>query len=284
MLRIFDRKNRTKLIRLVYNQLQYILVAIARLIGVIDFPVPPNSSMRKTSSTSIRHYFISSVQTSLPIVVCARQQQVKLEEGIRILDFGCGVGRQLLHFTRHFSAPEYHACDIDETSVAFINRAYKNVQAYTSSFTPPLKYADGFFDMVYSLSIFSHLGLDDQKQWLQEIARITRPGGSCFLTTEGFTALDSIATTLRKDRDELRKGLQESGVFYREYKFLKEMVESQQTMKIATPLVGVDGTYGNTMMSPEYIRKHWNSNFFDVVDIVEGVIDYRQDLVVLRRK
>jgi len=272
------------LIRLLNNQYQYFIVVLGRMLGVVDFPVPPNSSMRKTSSVSIRHYYTSSIQTSLPIVVSAIQQKVKLDKNIRILDFGCGVGRQLLHFTRHFPDPDYYACDVDDTSIAFIKRGYRNVHSYTSSFNPPLKYETGFFDMVYSLSIFSHLGLEDQQKWLSELSRITRSGGYCFLTTEGFTALESLASNLKVNAEKLKEDLKQAGILYREYKFLKTFVGKKNTVKVVTPLVGIEGTYGNTMMSPDYIRKEWSSDKFDVMDVIEGVIDYRQDLVVLRRK
>jgi len=43
--------------------------------------------------------------------------------------------------------------------------------------------------MVYSVSIFSHLNMEDQAIWLKEMARVTKPGGGCFLTTEGLPTL-----------------------------------------------------------------------------------------------
>jgi hypothetical protein len=43
------------------------------------------------------------------------------------------------------------------------------------------------------------------------------------------------------------------------------------------------GSYGNTVLSPDYIRRHWSKSGLEVVDIVEGVIDHRQDLVVCKR-
>jgi len=42
---------------------------------------------------------------------------------------------------------------------------------------PPMSYEDNMFDFVYSISIFTHLPEDMQFAWLQELQRITKPGG-----------------------------------------------------------------------------------------------------------
>jgi SAM-dependent methyltransferase len=208
---------------------------------------------------------------------------VKLHENIRVLDFGCGVGRQLLHFTRNYPNPAYFACDVDDTSVAFISRNYPGVQAHTNGFSPPLDYPAGHFDMVYAVSIFSHLAPADHEPWLAELARITKPGGCCFLTTEGYTALPSLAGVYRSTAGDLREQLNRKGCLYREYDYYAEAIRTRDTLRSTSLLVGVEGSYGNTVLSPEYIREHWSGSGLEVVDIVEGVIDHRQDLVVLRR-
>lgn len=273
-----------KMAKLGLNQLQRFQAALGQGLGVIDFPVPPNSSMRKTSSRSMRHYYISGIQTVVPIVTCALQRGVALNGRIRILDFGCGVARQLLHFTRHYPNPSYYACDVDDSSIAFVQKAYPQVEAHVNPFHPPLKYPDGFFDLIYSVSIFSHLNVDDQKSWLAELARITKPGGYCFLTTEGRAALGHLTSTFGMDDAALARELAEQGIIYKEYDFLRDSIQKQNTFKVASLLVGIEGSYGNTVLAPQYIRSEWGDADFEVLDIIEGIIDYRQDLVILRRR
>ena len=98
-----------KLAKAGYNYYQAGVVALATAAGIIDFPVPPNSSMRKTGTHTIRKFYESGIRTYLPIAVAALREGVDLFSGIRVLDFGCGVGRQLLHFTRRYPAPSYSA-------------------------------------------------------------------------------------------------------------------------------------------------------------------------------
>ncbi|MDN5848642.1 MAG: class I SAM-dependent methyltransferase [Nitrococcus sp.] len=273
-----------KMAKLGLNQLQRFQVELEQGLGIIDYPVPPNSSMRKTSSRSIRHYYISGIQTVMPIVTCALHQGIALNERIRILDFGCGVARQLLHFTRRYPNPAYYACDVDETSIAFVQKAYPQVEAYVNAFHPPLKYLDASFDLIYSVSIFSHLNREDQKSWLAELARVVKPGGYCFLTTEGMAAMGHLTSTFGMEEAACARKLAEQGILYKEYDFLHDSIKNQNTFKVASLLVGIEGSYGNTVVAPEYIRSEWTNADFEVVQIIEGIIDYRQDLVILRRK
>ena len=86
------------------DQYQVVKVAFLRAIGVIDFPVPPNSRMRGTSSNTIRHYYESGLTTTLPIITAAYIEGLDLRAPAAVLDFGCGVGRQLLHFEKNYPA------------------------------------------------------------------------------------------------------------------------------------------------------------------------------------
>lgn len=263
------------------NALQDAYVAVARTTRAIDFPVPPNSSLRKTSSKTVRHYYESGIRCYLPIATMALHYGVRLDEKINVLDFGCGVARQLLHFTRRYPAPNYIACDIDATSVDFVTHHFPQVKAYCSQFTPPLQYEAGTMDMIYSVSIFSHLTPEDHLPWLTELFRITRPGGLCFLTTEGFTALRMMEAVFPGSR--AAEDLRSEGILYKEYSFLKQDLSRTIRIPIASTTMGIEGSYGNTVLSPHHIRATWPKSGFEVLDVIDGIIDHRQDLVVLRR-
>src|SRR5579871_1214642 len=130
------------------DQYQAVKVSLLRAMGVIDFPVPPNSRMRGTSSSTIRHYYESGLTTSLPIITAAYIEGLDLRSSLQVLDFGCGVGRQLLQFKRNYPALKLYACDVNNRSIEFIQKAYPDIESYTSAFMPPLKYPDGRFDLV----------------------------------------------------------------------------------------------------------------------------------------
>ena len=271
-----------KVVKIGLNQWQNCVVALGKLAGIIDFPVPPNSSMRKSGGSDIRSYYMGGLKISLPITAVAIREGVRLDQKIRVLDFGCGVGRPLLHITREYPAPSYYACDIDDSAIAFIRKNYPQVQASVTRFSPPLPYETGFFDLVYSVSIFSHLNKEDHEIWLKELARVTKPGGWCFLTTLGYCCLAFHARGLGTQEASLRPRLEKDGFFFQEYDDWRENTRHQNTLKVTSLMVGVERSYGVTMITPEYIRKHWPAAGFEVRAVAEGIA-HGQDLAVLGR-
>jgi SAM-dependent methyltransferase len=260
------------------------LGAMLRPVGLIDFPVPPYDLMRTTGSRTLRQYYESGITTYLPIATLAMREHINLEDNIVVLDFGCGVGRQLLQFTRNYPAPSYHACDVHPDYVSFVKQHYPGVEVKQSSFTPPLDYPDDTFDVIYSVSVFSHLSPEDHRRWLEELARVLKLGGYCFLTIEGRTAVrKSMAHEVwRESALQAESELIRQGVRYRKYDDFEWQKKHEGRPLASRKYSGVGTTYGSTAMSVEHIYKEWESvGGFQVVDVVEGVIDRRQDVVVL---
>src|ERR1043165_8053538 len=56
----------------------------------------------------------------------------------------------------------------------------------------PLPYKDQMFDLIYSLSVFTHLSENHASQWLSEMNRVLKPGGILIITIHGLTALNTI--------------------------------------------------------------------------------------------
>ena len=123
----------------------------------------------------------------------------------------------------------------------------------------------------------------EPEAWLRELARVVTEGGVCILTIEGRTALRKMENLLAGEAHNLRVQMEKAGVLYREYPDLA--VEKAEGRRIAfgAKYDGVNGSYGSTAMLPSYVYKAWAGHGFEVVDIVEGIIDNRQDMVVLRR-
>jgi SAM-dependent methyltransferase len=253
--------------------------------SLVDFPVPPYDLMRRTGPKSLLQYYVGGLRSYLPIAVLAEHHGIDFRRPVNVLDFGCGVGRQLLHFVRDYPRSTYYACDVHPQNVQFVQRAFPQVVAYTSGFAPPLHYGDNTFDMVYSVSVFSHLHPDDHGRWLKELSRVVKSGGYAFLTIEGATAVRRrMANKVwGESPDAAVAALEREGVRYKEYDDLGWHKAHEGARFVGAKYAGVDGSYGNTAMSPHYVREHWTGAGFAVASVVEGVIDRRQDVVVLRK-
>lgn len=128
---------------------------------------------------------------------------------LRMLDFGVGCGRTARHFYLDLERYELHGCDVDATPIEYLYRSVPFIQPIQSSNNPPLPYDSGYFDVIYSVSVFSHLKQTAFYDWAEELLRIMRPGGILVITIHGSHALDITlnkrdATSMGIDRDELQ--------------------------------------------------------------------------------
>jgi SAM-dependent methyltransferase len=105
--------------------------------------------------------------------------------GKRVLDFGCGTGRSIAQFEREAASGEFWGCDIDGDSIAWASEHLSPPFRFAKNETlPPLRFADGTFDLVYGFSVFTHL-LDSWSAWLIEMHRVLAVGGYAAFTFLG---------------------------------------------------------------------------------------------------
>lgn len=184
-----------------------------------------------------------------------------------ILDWGVGCGRLARYATR--LCPEtFTGCDVDADNIAWCAKALPGRYVHTSMF-PPLPFADGAFDAVYGVSVFTHLREELQDRWLEELRRIVRPGGVVLATVHGRTAIEYAG--LRPEAFvDLGNAVEKAGLF------------------VASDNDQLDGAvehareYVNVFHSSRYVRERW-SRAFEVRQIVPGYI-FTHDLVILVRR
>jgi ubiquinone/menaquinone biosynthesis C-methylase UbiE len=257
--------------------------ALLRTFGIIDFPVPPNHCLRRTSSLTLRHYYESGVTTMMPIVTAARIFGVDLDQPVSVLDFGCGVARQFLQLNRNYPRVKAYACDAHPDNVAYVKSAFPEADVYANNFDPPLKYPDNTFDLVYSVSTFSHFSMDDARLWLKELSRVTKPGGLLCLTFNSFT---SIAWTHERGGilDYSAEQLTRDGHWYYvdEASWYRRKAE-EAVSEFGSNTTGATRPTGDMFFSPEYANVFVEDLGLKLEAIAPGVIDRMQDLAVIRK-
>jgi SAM-dependent methyltransferase len=119
----------------------------------------------------------------------------------RVLDFGCGCGRTLLWFREAAGGTRFHGTDLDEEAIAWARENLPFASFGANGAMPPLEYPDGHFDLVYALSVFTHLSEEQQTLWMDELHRVLRPGGIALLTFLGYHP--GVRDTVGRERGSL---------------------------------------------------------------------------------
>jgi SAM-dependent methyltransferase len=113
-----------------------------------------------------------------------------------LLDFGCGCGRILRHW-QALNGPQLFGTDYNPYLIQWCQRALPFVACQTNELAPPLPYEDGQFDLIYTISIFTHLEEQLQLLWMEELKRILKPGGRLLFTVHGLTHLHVLTAEQR---------------------------------------------------------------------------------------
>ena len=117
-----------------------------------------------------------------------------------VLEIGCGCGRNALALAEVLDDGNYIGMDIERVALeaARDNSALRRKQfrfefldIRNDAYNPHgrhlateyiLPYGDKSFDIVFLISVFTHMLTEEVMNYAKEISRVLKPGGRCFLT------------------------------------------------------------------------------------------------------
>lgn len=181
-----------------------------------------------------------------------------------VLDWGCGAGRLTRHLVR-LCQGGVTGLDIDPDNIDWCATALPGARFAVGPLYPPLDCADGAYDLVTAISVFTHLDEPTQFRWLAELQRVVRPGGLVLASVQGLAQMAFYRVTTEYLVDVQTRGFVLSG-------------HNDQLDAV----IADRDYYKDAAHAHDYILRRW-SEHFEVCDIVEGLAT-NQDLVALRRR
>ena len=161
----------------------------------LSTPIPPSDLVLLVNGHENRELFATSRRPAVEAILgMLAEVGLGISDFGSILDFGCGCGRILAGWERLLRPDaQLFGCDINERLVEFCVEHVRHAIVHQSSFMPPLSYRDEQFDLIYAISVYTHMTLPAMLQWTGEFARIIKPGGVVLVSTSGSRYAKALA-------------------------------------------------------------------------------------------
>jgi SAM-dependent methyltransferase len=226
--------------------------------NIADTIPPPDLRVRVHGAPDLASFYFVGAVIAGNIEQQLAAHGLKPPSHANVLDFGCGCGRVISHLGRRRTEWRFKGSDIDQDAVQWcVGHLGDMAEFKQNGIWPPLEYQASSFDLIYSISVFTHLPEEMQFAWLQELTRVAKPHGVLFLSTHNMSLLPH----------SVPESSGENGFYY--------------LSGCVTP--GLPNFYQRSFHDHKYIMDNW-TQYFDIISIVPKGINGHQDLVICRMR
>lgn len=223
--------------------------------------IPPEALQIRVTGAAAGEFHRTGRRTAEQIEQILAAGGQPLRSHGKILDFGCGPGRVVDCLRDMHPGAELHGCDIDAEAIEWAQGALGDRASFhVNPLAPPLPFENESFDLIYGISVFTHLPEDLQRDWLFELRRVLKPGGVLLTTKLDAGAYDLVP-------EPVRQLAAETGFAYWGEADLTE---------------GLPDVYRLAYHTDAYVRRVWGE-YFEVLHVGSHDINRTQDAVLMRR-
>ncbi len=146
--------------------------------------LPPDYLIYESFQLHYKKYYTESRETA-QWLIGHFEKHIELAQK-NILDWGCGPGRLIRHLPALIGhGCSYYGTDYNRASIEWCRTHIPDVQFNLNQLEAKLPYPDEFFDVIYGISIYTHLSEKMHHEWHRELSRILKPNGIMLMTTQG---------------------------------------------------------------------------------------------------
>lgn len=165
-----------------------------------DVKLPPDYLMYESFRLNYPKYYIES-KDSAKWLVGLLEKHIDLKNKT-ILDWGCGPGRIIRHLPSLIgNGCSFLGTDYNKNSIEWCSKNLPDIQFNKNSLEADLPYDDNSIDVIYGLSILTHLSEQMHYDWVKELSRVLKPNGIMLLTTQGENFLPKMTDEERTQFD-----------------------------------------------------------------------------------
>jgi len=126
-------------------------------------------------------------------------------ENIVICEWGCGPGRILRHLPGLLVGKndEIIGTDYNRETIEWDKKNLAWINFIVNELAPPLPFEAESIDIIYCISVFTHLSEQMHYAWFEELIRVLKPDGIVLFTTHGNSFKDKL---LDKERERYDQG------------------------------------------------------------------------------
>ena len=142
-----------------------------------------------TSLNPVRDYLADGWRTLSELMWLLEVLDLPLSKVTSFLEFASGFGRFTRHLVKRLPANALCVSDIVPAAMDFLPRHFP-VQAVPSTRRPEDLGLPRRFQVIFVLSLFSHLPVGTWSRWLAKLWEATAPGGLLVISTHGTSCAD----------------------------------------------------------------------------------------------
>lgn len=239
-----------------------------------DLPIPPPELWQHAYlDGDTQAYLAAGKKYVRKMVDILKTSGVSIEPGKRLLDFGCGDGMMVRQFREIAESGEAWGVDINGSQMVWCQRHLSPPFKFatTTSF-PHLPFEEGYFDLIYSFSVFTHI-CDLAEAWLLELRRILRRGGVLYLTVHDKHTIDLI---YKKNRgfqfEQLREA--ETSLAFRNSDYAMFTIN-----RVPGGGIEHEGRQAMVFYDIDYLCQHWG-NYLKILSINQEAYVHQTAIVL----
>lgn len=244
-----------------------ITIGPRRVAGLAERVHPNDTMIDGRDPVSVERYARTGTQTTDQFLAFAAAHVGPVGD-LSWMELGCGYGRLIRHLKEQVPPAQIAVTDVDRRGVAFCTSEFGVVGYPTDRPSDELEFPP--VDVLYAVSVISHLDVDDVDALLRLILRTVRPGGLALFSTHGPSTLGHL--------EKYGPG----------WPPMRSEIEAQMTAKgwAFLQYPGQRTHYGLAWHTPEWlttrIRDLGGSTVADV-DVLPRGLEEHQDLYLVHR-